>query len=160
MGTKWANECVESLIKENTKYDNQNVSPKKSVNDKCLDEVNVYGVSPNRLFKIISVKIPIAQCVCPGEFNFPKFILNSICKEKIIFLKIIIIWFFEIQNKFGIKKIRIILEIQLGVTLKDELGSKVENKLFIIKFISFIKFTLLCLLLIFYYIILFNVINF
>lgn len=56
------------------------MSPKKSVNDKCLDAVNVYGVRPKKLFKIINKKILVAQWVWPGVFNFPKFILNSVCK--------------------------------------------------------------------------------
>jgi len=64
-GRKWATEALKDLVNLDRTILNQTGSPMVRVKIRCLEVLNIYGISPNRLIRITVMKIEDTRDLSP-----------------------------------------------------------------------------------------------
>lgn len=129
-GTKWARKCVKLFTRLYRMKVIHKGRAKAKVIARCLVAVKVKENSPKVLLNKISINKEMNKMILILLF-FSK-VENSLFIIKIIFLIIIFIGLFKIQNEGKNIKVNINILIQFMGIKRMAAGSKMENKLFII----------------------------
>jgi hypothetical protein len=64
-GRKWATDALNDLVNLDNTILNHTGSPIVRVKIKCLEVLNIYGISPNKLIRIIATKIEDTRDLSP-----------------------------------------------------------------------------------------------
>ncbi len=67
-GRKWATEALKDLVNLDRTILNQTGSPMVRVKIRCLEVLNIYGISPNRLIRITVMKIEDTRDLSPFKW--------------------------------------------------------------------------------------------